>query len=74
MEALENISKELVHSRYKDFALVEQAFRTAKTSFLEIRPIFVIKKSRTQGHALVTMLAYKIIRELRRLWARIASN
>jgi len=67
----ENISKELVHSRYKDLALVEQAFRTAKTSFLEIRPIFVIKKSRTQGHALVTMLAYKIIRELRRLWANI---
>jgi transposase len=35
---------------------VEQAFRTAKTALLEMRPITVRLESRTRGHALVVML------------------
>ena len=49
-----------VHQRYKDLAFVEKAFRTMKTSCLEIRPIFVRKESRTRGHVFVTFLSYII--------------
>ena len=60
--------KELVHDRYKSLADVEWAFRTCKTSHLEVRPIYVRKESRTRGHVFVVMLAYQIIRELARCW------
>lgn len=61
-------SKELIHERYKDLALVEWAFRTSKTVQLEMRPIYVRLASRTRGHALVVMLAYRIIKELAQYW------
>ena len=61
-------TKEVVHGRYKDLALVEQAFRDSKTVHLEMRPIHVRKESRTRGHAFVIMLAYAIIRELSIRW------
>lgn len=60
--------KETVHSRYKDLALVEQAFRTSKTVELEMRPIHVRCEASTRGHALVVMLAYILVRELARRW------
>ena len=63
--------KHTIHSRYKDLALVEQAFRTSKTVELEMRPINVRLESRTRGHAFVVMLAYRIARELARRWARL---
>jgi hypothetical protein len=62
------VSKETIHDRYKDLALVEWAFRTSKTVHLEMRPIYVRLESRTRGHAFVVMLAYTIIQELARLW------
>ena len=65
---LEAASKETVHQRYKDLALVERDFRTMKTGHLEVRPVFVRKKESTIGHVLVTMLACLIERELRNLW------
>ena len=34
-------AKETVHARYKDLALVEWAFRTAKTVQLEMRPLYL---------------------------------
>lgn len=55
-------SKELVHERYKDLALVEWAFRESKTVHLEM--IYVRLESRTRGHALVVMLAYLLIHTL----------
>jgi transposase len=64
----EKISKEIVHSRYKDLALVEWAFRTSKTVQLEMRPINVRLERRTRGHAFVVMLAYKVVRELAANW------
>lgn len=63
-----DFSKEMLHARYKDLAVVELAFRTSKTSHLELRPIFVRKESRTRGHVFVVMLAYRIIRALKRYW------
>jgi transposase len=64
----EAASKETVHERYKDLALVEWAFRESKTVPLEMRPIYVRRKSRTRGHAFVVMLAYALIKELATRW------
>ena len=64
----EQASKDTVHDRYKDLAQVEWAFRTSKTAHLELRPIHVRKESRTRGHALVVMLAYRLIQELSQRW------
>jgi len=67
--APETAAKEIVHGRYKDLALVERAFRTSKQVELELRPIHVRLATRTRGHVLVVMLAYRIARELERRWA-----
>jgi len=61
-------STETVHQRYRDLTEVEQGFRTCKTTHLELRPWFVTGEASTRGHALVVMLAYKIVRELNRCW------
>ena len=37
-----------------------------KTGLLEVRPIFVRKAPRTRAHVLVTMVALKVVREMRR--------
>ena len=60
--------KELIHERYKDLALVEWAFRSCKTTHLEMRPIYVHLEKRPRAHALVVMLAYHLIKELRARW------
>jgi transposase len=60
--------KDLVHDRYKDLSMVESAFRTFKTSHLEVRPVFVRTEASTRGHVLVVMLAYMIVRELKKAW------
>jgi hypothetical protein len=62
-------NKEIVHDRYKDLALVEQAFRTCKTAHLEVRPIFLRREARTRAHAFVVMLAYQIIQYLTACWS-----
>jgi hypothetical protein len=58
-----------VHDRYKDLALVEQNFRTCKTVELEMRPVHVRLQASTRGHALVVMLAHRLIQELQGCWA-----
>jgi transposase len=60
-----------IHDRYKDLSHVEWAFRSMKTSFLELRPYYVRKADRTEGHVFVVMLAYKIIRYLNRAWSNL---
>ena len=64
-------STESVHGRSTDLALVEQAFRTSKTVELELRPIHVRLATRTRGHVLVVMLAYRLVRELARCWSTL---
>ena len=64
-------SKVTIHDRYKDLALVERAFRTSKTSHLELRPIFLRREDRTRGHALVVMLAYQIVQHLTQAWSHL---
>jgi transposase len=61
-------TKEEIHERYKDLAMVESAFRTCKTVSLELRPLYVRLSTSTRGHVFVVMLAYMIIQELNRLW------
>jgi hypothetical protein len=51
-----------VDARYRDLQKVERNFRTVKTTFLEIRPIFLRKAERTKAHVFVAMLALKITR------------
>lgn len=64
-------SKQIVHQRYKDLAQVEWAFRCANTVQLEMRPIYVRRATRTRGHALVVMLAYRLVQELAQRWRQL---
>jgi hypothetical protein len=59
-------STQQVHDRYVDLTQVERDFRTLKTGLLEIRPVFLRKANRTRGHALVSLLALKLAREVER--------
>ena len=63
--------KHVIHDRYKDLAFVEQAFRTCKTGHLEVRPVYVRTEDHTKADVLVVMLAYMIVRELRRAWINL---
>lgn len=62
------IDKQSIHDRYKGLAVVENAFRTMKTAFLEMRPIFVRKANRTRAHVFIIMLAFMIEHQLRQRW------
>lgn len=64
----EAVSKEVIHDRYKDLALVEWAFRTSKTDHWEARPVYVRLEARTRGHLFVVMLGYLVVQELSRCW------
>jgi len=64
----ETADKELVHARYKSLADLEWAFRTCKTTHLEVRPVYLRKENRTRAHVFVVMLAYQIVMELARCW------
>src|SRR6266851_5407172 len=55
-----------VHDSYIGLQQVERDFRTMKTGLLEVRPVFVRKKSRTRGHVFCCMLALKLSREMER--------
>jgi hypothetical protein len=64
-------STQQVHDGYLALTQVERDFRTLKTGLLQLRPIFLRKAERTRGHALVTMLALKLAREVDRRVARL---
>ena len=65
------MDKESVHSRYKDLAMVESAFRTWKTGHWEVRPIDLRKAGRTRAHVFVVTLSYLLVRELRECWREV---
>jgi len=64
-------TKEKIHEKYKDLALVEHAFRTCKTGWLEAQPVYVRKEKRTRAHLFIIMLAYKIARFLESSWREL---
>jgi transposase len=51
-----------VDERYRDLQKVERNFKTMKTDFLDVRPIFLRNAQRTKAHVFVAMLALKITR------------
>lgn len=59
---------QVIHDRYKDLTEVEFAFRTMKTTLLEMRGIYVRKANHTRAHVLTIMLAYQLVYHLRRCW------
>ena len=71
---VEQCDAQAIHDRYKDLSQVELAFRTMKTGLLEVRPVYVRKAKRTRGHVFITMLAYTIVHEIKRLTPELADN
>lgn len=67
----DQLSTEQVHQKYRDLSVVERAFRTIKTGYLEIRPIFLRKEKRTRGHVFVTMLAFLLVYRFRKKTAHL---
>jgi len=55
-----------VHDRYRDLQAVAQDFRTLQTGLVEVRPIGVRNASRTRAQVLVTMVAWNVVRAMRR--------
>ena len=66
--SIDKMPKEDLHEKYKELALVEDAFRCSKTELLEMRPVHVRLEKRTRGHVFVVMLAYLVVKELERCW------
>ncbi len=58
-------TKESIHKAYKTLIKVENAFKTLKTEFLEIRPLYLKTDKRIQGHIALSMLAYNITLKLK---------
>jgi len=58
-------SKEDIHKAYKTLIKVENAFKTLKTEFLEIRPLYIKTDKRIKGHVALSMLAYNIVLKLK---------
>ncbi|WP_040855572.1 IS1634 family transposase [Thiorhodovibrio frisius] len=56
------MDRHAVDARYRDLQQVERNFKTMKTDFLEIRPVFLRNGQRTKAHVFVAMLALKITR------------
>ncbi len=50
---------------------VPQAFRCSKTEMIEMRPWYVQCEESTRGRALVVMLAYLMIRHLKKMWSEM---
>jgi hypothetical protein len=63
-------SADVVRS-YKQLAEVERAFRTLKSTDLEIRPINHRHEQRVRSHVFLCMLAYYLEWHLRRAWAEL---
>lgn len=62
---------ETVHERYKNLALVEEAFRNFKKGLLRVQPTYVRTEASTRGHVFVVMLAYLLERDLEKYWHKL---
>jgi transposase len=76
--APEHMDAATVDARYRDLQKVERNFRTLKTDFLEVRPVFLRKAARTKAHVFIAMLALKVTRlledKLHRVFGTTADN
>lgn len=64
----------MVDQRYRSLQQVERDFRTLKNGFLEVRPVFVRKRTRTTAHVFIAMLALKIVRAAEQLLQQASSG
>jgi len=60
---------EAVVRSYKELSHVERAFRTLKTTHIEVRPIHHRLPERVEAHVFVCMLAYYVVWHMRRALA-----
>lgn len=67
----ENLNIEEAHAVYKDLKFVEWAFRSMKTGFLEIRPLYHRKANRTRACASIAMFAYMILHHIHKKTAHL---
>jgi len=58
-------SKDEIHKAYKTLIKVENAFKTLKTDYLEIRPLYLKTDDRIKGHVALSMIAYNIVLKLK---------
>ena len=58
-------TKEDIHKAYKTLIKVENAFKTLKTEFLEIRPLYLKTDDRIRGHVALSMIAYNIVHKIK---------
>jgi len=58
-------TKEDIHTAYKTLIKVENAFKTLKTDYLEIRPLYLKTDKRIIGHIALSMIAYNITLKLK---------
>jgi len=63
--ARDELTTQQVVEQYKQLQVVERAFRALKTTLLEIRPMYHRRARRIRAHALICMLAYYLVVELR---------
>jgi len=71
----EKLDASAVDARYRDLAEVERDFRSMKTAFLEVRPLFVRTEEHTRGAVFVAMLGLKLLREMQsKLAARFGTT
>ena len=54
------LSKEQIHSGYKNLAKVEHGFQKLKTALINLRPLFVRLETHIRGHVFACMLALKV--------------
>lgn len=59
---------EQLRDRYQDLKYVEQAFRTMKTTDIQMRPIRHFHEAQVRGHIFACFLAYRVVWELRQRW------
>lgn len=65
------LSPEQLQQQYKDLKYVEQAFRTMKTTDIEVRPIRVWTEQHVRGYIFGCFLAYRVIWEIRQRLAPV---
>ena len=64
--AEETLGADAAVAAYKGLARVERAFRSLKTTQLELRPLYVYSAEHVRGHVFLCMLAYYLEWHLRR--------
>ena len=64
--AAETLSAEQVVAGYKSLSHVERAFRSLKTTMLQLRPIYHWRDDRIRAHVFLCMLSYYVEWHLRR--------